>query len=102
MPAQRNREMLQFRVSVGKRSPIYATLAAMPANQRATALVRLAEAGLPGRDTQLVAAVARIAAALEMRGTEVALTPAVPPTALAPAHADRRVARLEDRYGDTP
>ena len=100
MPTERNRERLQFRVSVGSNSPIHAALAAMPADQRAAGLIRLAEAGLSGRDAGLVTAVERIAAALEARGPGVAPSPAVPPAPLALARTDRRLAKLEDTYGD--
>lgn len=80
MPAARHRERLQLRVSVGPNSPIHAALAGMPADQRAAGLIRLAEAGCSSREAGTVAALERIA----------------------PARADRRLAKLEDAYGDPP
>ena len=100
MPTARQRERLQLRVSVGPNSPIHAALAGMPADQRAAGLIRLAEAGCSAGEAGAVAALERIAAALEARAMA-----AVPGTAAAaapdaPVRADRRLARLEDTYGD--
>ena len=100
MPAARQRERLQLRVSVGPNSPIHAELARMPADQRAAALIRLAEAGCCGGEAGAVAALERIAAALEARGPGVAPSPAVPPVPLAPTRMDRRLAKLEGTYWD--
>ena len=105
---------LRFRVCVGTRSPLYAVMAALPAEDRAAALLRLAEAGLDARArgsmpqaqspapsdvADLTAAVRRLATAMDVlavaHGGRTGVAAAPPP----PDGAAERAAGLDAAWG---
>ena len=94
------RKALQFRVSIGVRSPLHTALAPVPPEARPQALLRLAEAGLAAPGQDMLPVLERIAAAIERL---VAAGGAVPASAPAPPHAsDPRLSALDRAFGDDP
>ena len=94
------RNALQFRVSVGVRSPLYAALAPVPPEARPQALLRLAEAGLAGPGQGMLPVLERIAVAVERTAV---VGGAVARRASAPPHAsDPRLSALDQAFGDDP
>ena len=94
------RNALQFRVTIGVRSPLHLALAPLPPQARPQALLRLAEAGLAGAGQGTLAVLERIAAAIEHLA---AAGGAVPASAPAPPHAsDPRLSALDRAFKDDP
>lgn len=95
---------MQFRVWVGKGSPLHGVLDALPAGERGAALVRLAEEGQGGeREARICAALERIARALEGRGGEIgriAVAREERPREREGEGIDPRLAMLDAKYGD--
>ena len=94
------RNALQFRVSVGVRSPLYAALAPVPPEARPQAVLRLAEARLTGPGQGVLPVLERIASAIELIsvvGGAVASSAA----AATPA-SDPRLSALDHAFGDDP
>ena len=94
------RNALQFRVSIGVRSPLHSAIAPLPPQARPQALLRLAEAGLAGAGQGPLPVLERIAAAIERLATAGG---AVPASATAPPPAsDPRLSALDRAFGDDP
>ena len=94
------RNALQFRVSIGVRSPLHAALAPVPPEARPQALLRLAEAGLAGTGPGILPVLERIAAAIERLAAAGGPMPA---SATAPHSAsDPRLSALDRAFGDHP
>ena len=94
------RNALQFRVSIGVRSPLHAALAPVPPDARPRALLRLAEAGLADAGQGALPVLQRIASAIERLA---AAGGAVPASATAPHSAsDPRLSALDRAFGDDP
>ena len=94
------RNALQFRVSIGVRSPLHAFLAPVPPEARPQALLRLGEAGLAGAGQGPLPVLERIASAIERLATGGGAVPASPP-APHPA-SDPRLSTLDRAFGDDP
>ena len=94
------RNALQFRVSIGVRSPLHTALASVPPEARPQALLRLAEAGLAAPGQGVLPVLERIASAIEhisVVGGAVATPATVPPPA-----SDARLSALDRAFGDDP
>ena len=94
------RNALQFRVSIGVRSPLHSALAPLPPQARPKALLRLAEAGLAGTGQDTLPVLERIASAIERLATAGGAVP-VSPTAPSPT-SDSRLSALDRAFGDDP
>ena len=94
------RKALQFRVSIGVRSPLHAVLASLPPEARPQALLRLAEAGLAAPGQSMLPVLEHIASAIERLATAGGAVP-VSPTAPSPT-SDSRLSALDRAFGDDP
>ena len=94
------RNALQFRVSIGVRSPLHSALAPLPPQARSQALLRLAEAGLASAGQGTLPVLERIASAIERLATAGG---AMPASATAPPPtSDSRLSALDRAFGDDP
>ena len=94
------RNVLQFRVSIGVRSPLHSAIAPLPPQARPQALLRLAEAGLAGAGQGTLPVLERIASAIERMAAAGGAVP-VSPTAPSPT-SDSRLSALDRAFGDDP
>ncbi len=94
------RNALQFRVSIGVRSPLHSALSPLPPQARPQALLRLAEAGLASAGQGTLPVLERIAAAMERLVGAGGIVPSPAPEP-APT-SDPRLSALDRAFGDDP
>ena len=98
-------DAIQFRVTISRRSPLYAALAPLQPSERPAALLRLAEAGLGPAGGPALAELRRIAAAVERLAAGGGPAPAAgagPAKITEPATGggDPRESALDKAFGD--
>ncbi len=98
-------DAIQFRVTISRRSPLYAALAPLQPAERPATLLRLAEAGMGPAGVPALAELRRIADAIErlVAGGGLAPTAATGPAKepeLALGGGDPRETALDKAFGD--
>ena len=98
-------DAIQFRVTISRRSPLYAALAPLQPAERPATLLRLAEAGMGPAGVPALAELRRIAAAVERLAAGGGPAPAAGAgpakiTEPAPGGGDPRESALDRAFGN--